>query len=69
MKGKQGSQSGTLKGGSKMHTKHWKNWTIGAVMLIMVIMLAGCPQKRTSQPPTLPTTKQQTIKIGAVLPL
>jgi branched-chain amino acid transport system substrate-binding protein len=69
MKGKQGSQSGTLKGGSKMHTKHWKNWAVGAVVLIMVIMLAGCRQERTSQPPTLPTTKQQTIKIGAVLPL
>jgi branched-chain amino acid transport system substrate-binding protein len=35
----------------------------------MVIMLAGCRQERTSQPPILPTTKQQTIKIGAVLPL
>jgi branched-chain amino acid transport system substrate-binding protein len=69
MKGKQGSQSETLKGGSKMHTKCWKNWAVGAVVLIMVIMLAGCPQKRTSQPPTLPATKQQTIKIGAVLPL
>jgi branched-chain amino acid transport system substrate-binding protein len=69
MKGKQGSQSETLKGCSKMHTKCWKNWAVGAVVLIMVIMLAGCPQKRTSQPPTLPTTKQQTIKIGAVLPL
>jgi len=49
-----------------MHPKHWKDWIIGIAVLIMVIMLAGCRQERTSQPPT---TQQQTLKIGAVLPL
>jgi branched-chain amino acid transport system substrate-binding protein len=35
----------------------------------MVIMLAGCPQKRTSQPSMPSGTQQRTLKVGCITPL
>ena len=49
-----------------MRSKLWKHWVVGATLLVMMVMLAGCQQKQTQQPPR---TQQRTVKIGAVLPL
>jgi branched-chain amino acid transport system substrate-binding protein len=48
-----------------MHTQQWRDWAVGATMLVTVIMLAGCA-KQTSQPPA---AQQQTVKIGVLLSL
>jgi branched-chain amino acid transport system substrate-binding protein len=59
------SKRNIQKGGSKMHIEHRRNWAVGVTVLVMVIMLAGCSQKRASQPP-MPETE---IKIGAIFPM